>query len=636
NEFVLDDYPIIVENDSIKELDNLSKISDWSLLTNKREVILLTFAVNYYFHGFELFGYHLVNLVIHILNGILVYFFVILLFNTSVGKSFKFSNNFKLIALLCSILFITHPLQTQAVTYIVQRTTSLVALFYLSSIMLYVYTRQSWIKNGFRTSTVILFLLLLFSFLLGFFTKATIVTLPIILLLIELFFIRGADGNPDRKFLITASSFIFLTIIFAFIFVGLPKETELLSPADYLLTQFKVIPIYLKLFVLPISQSIDYDIKISNSLFELDVFFGFLLLLCLFIIAIFTYKKYRLISFGIFWFFITLSVESSIIPIRDVIFEHRMYLPSFGLIISIISAIFYFLKLNQLKSAVIIIFGISLLLGYLTFKRNYVWRDGITIWTDTIQKFPQKARCYNERGLVYSRIGNYKKALNDFTTAVRLKPDYLIPLVNRGTAYSKIGKDENAISDFSEALKLNPKDMGALRNRYFLYKKIGEEELAQKDLEVLLSSTRDPKLKALLRGETENFEKGVRRLNQLIAQNPRNYDYHYQLGILFSQNRMFEQAIQNFSKVIELNPEHINSYVARGNAYFSAQKYSQAINDYSNVLRNQVNNATIYYNRGVSYFYLNDKNRAWEDIQKAINLGYFVPQETIDQIKPQE
>ena len=169
---------------------------------------------------------------------------------------------------------------------------------------------------------------------------------------------------------------------------------------EYFLTQFRVILTYIRLFILPYNQNLDYDYSVSTSFFQIKTFFSFLALLGILLSGVLLFKKYRLISFGIFWFFLTLSVESSIIPIsQNVIFEHRTYLPSFGFFLALTGAFYYFFREKYLKIAVIIILMIAAVNTVLTYQRNKIWKTEYTLWNDCVKKSPDKARANNNFGL---------------------------------------------------------------------------------------------------------------------------------------------------------------------------------------------------------------------------------------------
>ena len=210
---------------------------------------------------------------------------------------------------------------------------------------------------------------------------------------------------------------------------------------EYFFTQFSVILTYLRLFILPVNQNFDYDYQLSTGFFQLKTFFSFSLLVGILAAGVLVFKRYRLISFGIFWFFLTMSVESSIIPIsQNVIFEHRTYLPGFGFFLALTGAFFYFFKEQYLKIAVIILLMIAAINTVLTYQRNKIWKNEYTLWADCLKKSPNKARPNNNLGLALVDEGKTEKAINYYNKAMHITPDFIFFYNNRGAAYAKLGQ----------------------------------------------------------------------------------------------------------------------------------------------------------------------------------------------------
>lgn len=318
--FHFDDKDAIVENYDIHQF-NLKKI----FTKSTRPILDITFALNYYFGKLDVFGYHLVNIILHIANGVMLYF--ILLWTI---------NDFK-VPLYASLIFIVHPIQTQAVTYIVSRSSVLAIFFYLLSLLLFI--------QAFRSSNSLLYLSGAFlSSCFGMGTKQIVVTLPLMLLIYDFYFISDGKLRVLKNHYKIHSIMFSTTAIAVYLsFSGLKKfisfdytegiPMKVGEPAitsfQYFLTQLNVIPYYIKLLFLPTNLNLDYDWPITNNI-DMKTLLFFILLAGIVITAIKLFKRSRLISFGIIWFFVTLSVTSSFLVIRDVIFEHHLYLPSAG------------------------------------------------------------------------------------------------------------------------------------------------------------------------------------------------------------------------------------------------------------------------------------------------------------------
>jgi len=355
--FHFDDSRAIAENYAIHRFD-LKEIFS----TSTRPVLDITFALNYYFGKLDVFGYHLVNIMLHIANGVLLYF--ILLWTVNPLSNINSTNsknaiNFR-IPLYASLIFIAHPIQTQAVTYIVSRSSVLATTFYLLTLLLFIKGFQSNPINS-RNSINVYFIGAFLASCLGMGTKQEAATLPFMLLVYDYYFISKGDWKVLKgHYRVHLAVFSTLAVVFYLSFSGLktyisfdyakgipmPQEQPITS-IQYFLTQLHVIPYYIRLLFIPANLNLDYDWPITRNIDFTTILF-FVLLTSIVVVAIMLYRKVRLVSFGIIWFFVTLSVTSSFIVIYDVIFEHRLYLPSIGF--AIVMA-FMISKISELKPA---------------------------------------------------------------------------------------------------------------------------------------------------------------------------------------------------------------------------------------------------------------------------------------------
>lgn len=371
--FQFDDLPIIVENTSLRRLANLP-----GLLSSQRGLTMATFALNYAAGGVDTTGYHLVNIVIHIINAALVYLLL--------AHTLRFVNieeaSARRLGALTALLFMAHPIQTQAVTYIVQRMESLSSLFYLLALLFLVWGS----KAAAFPKRLALYAGVGLSYLFAFYSKETAFTLPAVALLYDFCFIakgkiRAMTGRWPA-YAVLAALFAVFTVTTILPLGGFgdvsdesadskyaaPKvkaglgtkeldysagfKVSSVTPKEYLYTQFNVMVYYISLFVYPANQNLDYDFPLSRELMKApQVAEGTVLnmpipppivsLAILLAIAgagaymiIITQGRpggrLRVAGFFIFWYFIVLSPTSSIVPIIDAIYEHRVYLPSLG------------------------------------------------------------------------------------------------------------------------------------------------------------------------------------------------------------------------------------------------------------------------------------------------------------------
>ncbi len=325
--FHFDDHPSIEENPRIRHLENIPSFF-WKNEgpVGTRPLLLVTLTINYAIGGLNPITYHIFNNTLHAINGIIFYFFILTTLNLPLLRE-KYSAIAKEIALFASLLFVVHPIQTQAVTYIISRSMPMATFFYLVGILLYVKGVQSGKKSY--------FIILIFISFLGMASREDYFTFPFILLLYDVMFLSSFKDIKKRWWvygliLLTAAYRVWLSVTYKDSPESAGFGVKLLSPYPYLCTEFNVIWTYVRLLFLPINQNLDYDYPISQGIFEFPTNLSFIGHLLVIAFAIWIYKRNRLVTFLILWWYITLSPSSSFIPIIDVIFEHRVYLPSIG------------------------------------------------------------------------------------------------------------------------------------------------------------------------------------------------------------------------------------------------------------------------------------------------------------------
>jgi tetratricopeptide (TPR) repeat protein len=562
--FHFDDVPTIEENIAIR---NLSDVQAWWGFYPSRPIGYLSFVLNYHFHELKVWGYHLVNLAIHVVNGILVWWLVMLTMATPVMRDQPISRHKGAMALFTALLFVSHPLATQSVTYIVQRLSSLAALFYLLSLALYVKARLGKGDNNRRVFFYYAGAVL--CAVLGMLTKEIVFTLPFALILYEYSFIRTDAWKIDLKdtgiqipITILGIFVVLFFVNFSFgIFNPIPPLLYQgydypITAREYLITQFSVILTYIRLLILPVNQNLDYDYLISHSLFEGHTLFGLLSLVGIIVLGIFLFRRYRLISFGIFWFFLTLSVESSIIPIsQNVIFEHRTYLPGFGFFLVLTAVVFYFIwdRYRQVSVGAVVL--LILINTVLTYERNKVWKSEYSLWADCLKKSPNKPRPLCNYGKALADAGNASEALTYYDKAIKLNPQFYDAYYNRGNARVNLGDYKGAIADYKETLTINP------------YHANGHYNLGN----------------ALARGG--NLTEAVVQLKEAVRLRPRSAEYQNNLGYVLALLGKEDEAITHFREAIRLKPDLADAHSNLGSALLSQGEIGGAIDSYRTALR---------------------------------------------------
>lgn len=489
--FLFDDESSITGNKVIRSLANFFVNGDGYAYNPRRFVGYLTFALNYRWGGLDVVGYHVVNLAIHIASALLIYALLRLTFRTPVLRNSVLASQSPLLALAAALLFVVHPLQTQAVTYTVQRLASLATCFYLAALVMHVRWRLA-LEAGARClskKTLPCYLTSLAAAVLAMKTKEIAFTLPLVVLLYEVFFF----GWPDRKRWLMLAPMLLTALIIPLGMINLQQPvgeviaeasqaTVVKSPLsrwEYLYTQFSVIVTYLRLLALPVNQNLDHDYPVNLSLLELRAFLALLLLTSLLAAGVLLYRRsrrgdnasLRLAAFGIFWFFITLAVESSIIPITDVIYEHRVYLPSVGFMIAVVTLVALgvcrLTKHRRLPARIAFALLTLVVTGLAgtTYARNMVWQSQVSLWQDVQRKSPHKARPNNNLGKALEEIGRFDEAMEMYQRALRIKPDHAESLHNLGRILLLIkGRPDLAEPLFYRAITANPNYVDAYVN----------------------------------------------------------------------------------------------------------------------------------------------------------------------------
>ena len=609
-------------------------ISDWIRLFPNRPLGILTFVLDFHLHGLDVWGYHLVNLIIHLTNAFLVWWLTWLTLSTPAMRDTEISRHKTLVAFLTGMLFVTHPLATQSVTYIVQRFASLATLFYLLSLILFV---QGKIWQGNKNITWFLFGGSIACAVLGMLTKEIVFTLPFAILLYDCCFFKTIPWKleiKDKGLIISCTIFL-IFILWSVRVISLRLFDPILpiqgyaysiSMKEYFFTQFSVILTYIRLFILPINQNFDYDYPLSTSFFQLKTFFSFSLLLGILAAGVGLFKRYRLISFGIFWFFLTLSVESSIIPIsQNVIFEHRAYLPGFGFFLALVGAFFYFIKERYFKIAVIILLMIAAINTVLTYQRNKVWKNEHTFWADCLKKSPDKARVNNNFGLVMFAEGKTMKAIEYYNKAIRITPDFIFFYNNRGAAYAKLGQYQRAIDDYNQAIRLKPDHPGAYYNKGVAYSDLGQYQQTIENFNKAIYLRPGYAEAYNNRGNTYGkfgqYQREIEDYNQAIRLKPNFADAYFNRGIAYGKLGQHQREIEDYNQALRLKPDDADAYFNRGTAYGLLGQYQNAIENFDQAIRLKPDSADSYNNRGYVYLMQGKEKLGCPDAQRACELG---------------
>lgn len=476
-----------------------------------RPIPCLTFALNWYFGEDDVFGYHIINNIIHILTAFFLFLTILNLFNTPNLKD-KFKENEHLIALLASILWAVNPIQAQAVTYIVQRMAQMAAMFYILGIYSYIKGR---IGNSLLERAA-WFVSSLFCFLLALGSKENAAMLPMALVLVEITFFQDLSLQKTRRLFlwiaagISVSVFLLGSLVFLqenpFSFLNGYAHRPF-SLAERLLAEPRIVIYYLTQIFYPVPNrlSIEHDVIISTSFFKpWTTIPSILIIISLIGFGLLQLRKRPVLSFSILFFFLNHIIESTIIPL-ELIFEHRNYLPSLFLFLPVSygfnQMLIFYRKKNNFMFALMVTF-IILLVGCLscsTFIRNRTWANKKTLWADAMIKAPKSARPVNVLAIDLAWGDNvtpdryeialalFEKSLGMYKSRNSLEADIIGNIAS--IYYNNKHEYKKAVQLYKNALKIDP---DYLKIRYDLIKPLilmGKREEASKNADLLLSKS---------------------------------------------------------------------------------------------------------------------------------------------------
>lgn len=562
--WIFDDYTNIIQNTyaKVRSLDAVElKGAAYSLQAGplNRPVAMITFAMNYYFAGslVDTTPFKITNLLIHILNGLLVFWLSQLILQRYAqlhpkgfnSNPLKKSHNIILLAGVVSLLWLVHPIQITSVLYVVQRMTSLSALFTLVALILYLRGRLI-LLTGYKRKIWLLIAGIIVFWSLGMLSKENAALLPIYILTLELVLFSNEKPwsmwhylEKRKKYYLLAglviAGFVFISLAIYYSLPGYSKRN--FSMIERVMTESRVLFFYISLILVPrinqFSHQHDY-IEISRSLIDpwttLSSLIGILLLLGL---AIAYRKKTALISLGILWFFAGHLLESTILPL-EIAHEHRNYLATFGILLAMLGIAKLVIQLNPTARLIGVFFGIALILSSVTFLRASQWADYNSFYRYEAYHHPNSPRIQAGLGVLYEAQGKYEEATTVLRRAWELAPDDIGFMLSMYQLISKQGKE------LSEA------ENDDMSNRLASTTLTPTAYLAFENIAYCLQST------------CRSLQKPMERwINVILNESTRPVDrsyYYYLLGVTLSSQGRIHEAIDVFRLSYESDPLYLH------------------------------------------------------------------------------
>jgi protein O-mannosyl-transferase len=498
NDFVnWDDIVYIMNNDMVTAFSwiNLKKIFSTYFMGNYHPFILLSFSIDFHLFNFAAPGYHLHNLILHLVNTFLVYIFFFNLLH-------KKGN----IAITIALLFAIHPMHVESVAWVSERKDLLYTAWFLLSMITYL----EYVRRG-KTS---IYLLTLLFFVFSLLSKAQAVTLPFILLLADYFSLRKFEW----KTIVEKIPFFALSTVFGIIAVLAQKANNYINPDGIPVVQSLFyapygIWFYLVKFLFPVYQTAVYTYPVAVN--EAMPFYFYLspAIFLFFVFAVWkTWKTKRYVAFGLLFFLATIFPVLQFLPVGwAIVAERYTYIPYLGLAAIAAMAFWEFrTSLNERKRKITdtTAFLLVSILMILTWNRNLVWKDSVSLWTDVMKKNPRCVPAYINRSYIYNEKKQYEEALRDCTDGLKIDPTNFTLYKNRGITYGIIGKYNLALADYSMAIRNNPEDYDSYLYRGILFTdKFAKHDSAIADFKKYLTHSPD-NLNATFNLIVANYNKG--------------------------------------------------------------------------------------------------------------------------------
>lgn len=625
NDFIyqLDDDLYITNNKDIKEIsgENLRKIFTESYVGLYLPLTMLTYMIEYHFFEMDASGYHKINLILHLINTVLIFF----LFLKIKPKP--------IIAGVVALFFAIHPMHVESVSWISERKDVLYALFFLTGLIFYLdYLKKNTVAN---------YLLAVLFFVFSLLSKAVAVSFPLFLVLFDWY-----QGRKfDKKVILEKVPFFALSLVFGLIGLYFTKSAHVndtstpdVSWLNRIFFVSDALVFYLNKVVAPFNLMV-YKYYPANSTGVIPAKFYFSAIIFAAMAAITGYWLYKSVTrrreyiFGILFFAIPTFFVLQIIPAgRAYAADRYTYLSYSGLFFiaglladRAITENSLFAK--KAKSIILILLAVFTAgFSYLTFERNKLWKDSLTMFTDLIEKNPDRGHPYLIRGITKYQFGEYKGALEDYNTSLKYDTTDPKAWANRASTRGILKDYQGALEDANNALAIDPNFINGLNNRATARFYTGDYQGAFDDYTTAIAQdTNDPTFyerRTMVAQKLQNNEALVKDYTKLISLKPGNYTYYTSRGDAWLLLNEPQKAIDDYSTAIRLNPSFFKVLFSRGNAWFKLGKYQEALADYLKYAEKEAEPAMAIYNAGMCYLQMNDRQKACEQWQKASALGF--------------
>ncbi|MFP4472783.1 MAG: tetratricopeptide repeat protein [Candidatus Omnitrophota bacterium] len=613
-EFVFDDYKVLVQNQFIRTVFPLSflwKFDPTRFLTN------LTFAVNYQVSGLAPWVFRLINVILHALSAY-VFFAVCRRF---LARKLVADERKRLwLPWIAGFIFLLHPIQTSTVSYVVQRATILSALFYLTAVYFYLSSRShpQQLRPWHYTLSVI-------AGLLGTMAKPTILSLPLMILLLEAFLVRDKSRPLWNRVLAVLPFFavpvmLGLHVLFLkeggvgfYSIAGLTRQTAAISRPEYFMTQFSVIVFYIGLLLFPLSQRLDYDFPLVTEILSPQLLISVIAIAALLYLAVRSRRRRPLVTLGIFWFFITLLPESSIFPLDDLIFEHRLYLPLAGFALAVSA---FVLSVKKRTAAFAVLAVLAVFWTGKAVYRNVLWGKTERLLIDTVRKSPTSLRVYYNLSSYYRRHDRLAEASRILQKAFNVSPQHPATEYKLGILAEEQGEEEKAIRHYAQALvpELPLIASDAAWRAGYLSQRIDQTAQAKSFFEAAIEIYPRHSAAHVDLANIYNLEGNAQRAEELYEQaviaDPHNMNAYNGLASVLALQQRYEQSIDIYQRGLQVDPDNELLRLNLAKVYYLTKEFKQAAEQFSQVVEREPDNTEARYYLGMSYLALKNSSAA--------------------------
>lgn len=550
--FVYDDRTAVAENESIRQLwpPFAALLPPAEAGTGGRPLANLTFAVSYALSGFAPWGYHLVNIVIHVLAALALFGVVRRTLGQPSLREHFGAHALPLGATIAG-LWAVHPLQTQVVTYISQRTESLMALFYLLTLYCFIRGSERHPQRWFPLAAL--------ACLLGAMSKEVIATVPLVVLLYDRTFVAGSFVSALRQRAKLYGALAATWLPLAYFLIGVRERGVgygLGIPwMDYALTETKAVVLYATLGVWPHPLIFDRGVLLLGDLAKAAPFV--FALAALLTVTVWALRSRPALGFAAASFFIVLAPTSSVIPvIQQPIAENRAYLP-LAATLSLLVLGLHRLAGRRATLALCAVLAVGAI--FATAARNRVFANEISLWSDTVEKAPANARAHYNLGVALDYAGRKQEAMASYRAALALLPDYPEPNNNLGNALAEQGRHEEAIPFLKTAVRLRPAYADAHYNLGNSLMHTGQPAAAIPHYQ--LSLRLDPRRPKAVNNlgicflQTGRPDEAIQEFARAVALQEDFFDARSNLAVVLSQRNRHSEALRHAEIAARLRPE---------------------------------------------------------------------------------